>query len=120
MPRKKLTRQEKLIAMMRADGDEIPESLLLNLNQRDERRHEADSLIEFLDNRHLFDTRLCKQCQRPFATNYGSVAVCSDMCRQTWLRNIGIEWNSAKPQGERWGQIPLVVPPDALVLAKTL
>ena len=118
VPRIKLTRQEKLIAMMREDGVEIPESLTM----RPTIRHEADSLIEYIETPHHFREKKCKQCSRHFATNYGAVAMCSDKCRIEWLRNIGIEWNPSKSQKERWApaEIPLTVPPEALALSTLL
>lgn len=91
----------------------------IDLNQQDAARREADSVVLYVENPALFRETDCRQCGRHFATNYGSVAMCSDKCRRDWLRNIGIEWNPNKSQDERWaGRIPLVVPPDALPLAK--
>lgn len=65
-------------------------------------------------------TKLCKNCEEPFATNYMYVAYCSDHCRARALEKIGIQWNPHKKPEERWGsevyrnQIPIVIPPEAL------
>lgn len=107
-----------------AEAKKIAESMGLTLELPDTTtleaaRREADSVLLYIENPNAFREAECRECRRYFATNYGSVACCSDNCRRAGLRKIGIEWNPTKTQAERWaGNIPLVVPPDALPLAK--
>lgn len=107
------TKRAKLAALLGIPVEEIRPTA-----SAETARREADATILFLENPKGFRQATCKQCSRQFATNYGSVAMCSDQCRIQWLRNIGIEWDRTKKQEERWGRVvPLTVPPDALVLA---
>lgn len=117
MGRRPETLVEKMAKLAASLGVEVPEEL----SHLEQERREADATVLYLIEPEKFRQIQCKQCSRLFAANYGSVAMCSDKCRREWLRNIGIEWNLSKTQSERWaGRIPLVVPPDAFLLAKQI
>lgn len=89
--------------------DSVPET-----SETISRQGEAVSL--WLYEPHKFTTKLCKRCGEPFATNYRSVAYCSDPCRAHDIsEQIGVKWNYFKSEEERWGgEPPLVIPPRAL------
>lgn len=80
---------------------------------------EAEAVISYVKNPKRFTQRRCnlEECGRPFATDYGSVAFCSNKCRKDHLESLGIQWNYQKTPQERWeSRFPLVVGPDAYAL----
>lgn len=82
---------------------------------------EAEATIAYWESGKVFREKECSHCGRRFATNYASVANCSDKCRAEELAKIGIEWSPFKTQHERWGRTPpLVVPQEALDLIKEI
>lgn len=121
MGRKKESDEEMLARLARRyNKTEILESLETEvLYAEDESARQADAVLLYVEYPQMFMTRTCRVCDRPFATTYRSVAMCSNLCRQRYLRSIGIEWRpSAKPE-EQWGKhVPLICPPDALLLVE--
>ncbi len=58
-------------------------------------------------------TKYCKECKEAFSTRYQAVAYCSNLCRRTAMRKIGIAWNPttdhyANMDAER----PIVLTPE--------
>lgn len=116
MPRRKLTPLEIIQQAAQSLGLDAP---AFDTSQLDESRREADSVILYIERPDLFREAECRHCGRLFATNYSAVAMCKDSCRIAHLRSLGIEWNPAKSQEERWAnRIPLVVGPNALEVVK--
>lgn len=134
------TKQRKMLEMLRAQGllseDEeaqLKESLNLEAvkNTKEKRlaeevSREADSLLALIERQEYFAAKICKQCGRPFATNFAQVGYCSNRCRRAHLESIGIPWDYRKTEEERWTagfgkpgpqKVPLVVPPEALKAA---
>lgn len=78
---------------------------------------EGEAVLAYWERGREFREKDCTQCGKRFATNYNSVANCSDKCRRDALAAIGITWSPVKTQHERWGRTPpLVVPQEALIL----
>ena len=89
-----------------------------------EHSNEAEAVLEFINRRGRgFHDVTCKHCLRRFSTDLNHVSYCSNVCRAKALKEVGIEWDAAKPETERWrsnrlGSIPHVVPPPALSLVE--
>jgi hypothetical protein len=114
---------KKLADMMKDAGVTVPPPTLPDVNMTritgPSASHEAEAFLEFTRNPKAFLVKLCKreECQQPFSANSKNVGYCSDNCRARQLKKIGIDWNPAKSQEERWGgQIPLTVSPQLLLL----
>jgi hypothetical protein len=81
---------------------------------------EAESVLYYVKVRGVgFSDKTCEECKQPFATTYGAVDYCSDLCRYKSLAKIGIAWNIyGKTDSERWdGRIPKVIGPAAFKAA---
>jgi hypothetical protein len=74
-----------------------------------------------------FVYKLCPSCDQEFAVGtfatsstgpYAPVAYCSTPCRVAALAKIGIRWDPHKSAAERWGRIPMVVPPEVVEIVR--
>lgn len=55
----------------------------------------------------------CKECGSIFGTHYRNIAYCSDPCRATSLRRVGIKWDPTKDSYSNLGaERPIVVSPQ--------
>jgi hypothetical protein len=81
----------------------------------------ADAVLGYAaeDKKGWFD-KTCKNCGRMFAADYKFISLCSTKCRKVALREIGIAWDPAKKEEDRWKphRPPRVVPPDAYDILK--
>lgn len=92
-------------------------SLRPSLNSRD-----ADAVLNMLHKPASFTWRPCKraECKQTFGTDYYGNGYCSDECRITDLKAMGIRWDPTKTDEERWGgfatprQPPQTIPPAAV------
>lgn len=110
-------RKERLAALL---GLELPpEPTQEEIDEKNQISREAEAVIAYVENPKGFREQECNNCGRLFAVNLGHVAFCSDHCRKVTLESKGIYWNPNKRPEERWGTVPLVVPPEAMDTAKT-
>lgn len=67
-------------------------------------------------------SRICKDCNQPFVTNYEFVAYCGDLCRASALKKSGLTvWKNSFTDEEKWGGVPpSLIPPDALRAMKII
>lgn len=90
----------------------------------DDQVREAQAVLKYFEDKGAdFYEQDCKHCGRTYAYKwrYRGVAYCSLQCMKDALEDIGLEWSPGKLPHERWGQtIPVVVPPEALALLKSL
>lgn len=89
----------------------------------------AQATLEFVHNPHKFHKVMCKECGQSFYVNRGQVACCSDVCAAKGLAKIGIQWDWHKPPESRWAvkyqgdketNEPLIVPPEAVEVLRSL
>jgi hypothetical protein len=87
-------------------------------------QNEAEATIAYAYDVGDWLDKKCKNCNRPFATNYKYVAFCSMKCRKQDLEAIGIQWDPSKTEEQRWEglgvQVPGVVPPAAILALQNL
>ena len=58
-------------------------------------------------------TKRCKECGEVFSTRYRAVAYCSNLCRRTAMRKIGIAWNpSTDHYANMDAERPIVLTPE--------
>ena len=113
----------KLLASMGISADLLA---TVEVETKEEKSAQAEAVLAYYDRRGKgFHTVKCKRCGRNFAVDMNHVSYCSNNCRASALRDIGIIWNHSKKDSERWqtdqnwGEIPLIVPPDALPLIES-
>src|ERR1044071_928646 len=118
---KKIKAMKQLGEMLKAANVEVPQ-IAASSGTGIDPMLEAEAMLALIETPKKFVVKNCKSCGNRFSTNYKSVAYCSDMCRATELRKIGISWDLHKTPEQRyglWGQ-PLIVPSKALEILALL
>jgi hypothetical protein len=81
-------------------------------------RKEADAVRHRLYNPDEWYDIQCKYCGRMFSADYKYVALCSDDCRKADFAAIGLVWDAARTEDQRYIAMkidpPGIVPPAAL------
>lgn len=89
---------------------------------KEDRSREAEGVLAYIENPTRFTTIKCRRCAKDFMVNRSNVALCSDLCREHELADVGIEWRWDRSPEERWYYVydgdkrntePLVIGPVA-------
>lgn len=122
---KESIKEARLLAKLMKLSPSITENMLKEVTETSEiLANQAESVLAY----HAaggkgWRTVTCKECKSKFGTDYGHIAYCSNTCRAKALRDIGIEWNPHLSESDRWGwtgQVPQLVPPQALQTLDTI
>lgn len=124
MARRKLTELEKALATAKRLGVTLPNITIPNTDTEGDKALEAEAVILYFDLRGKgFEHQICPVCNQEFAYKYrmakGKMR-CSMRCRRVELEAKGIKWRPGLPLEQRWaraalkGELPLIVPPEAL------
>lgn len=109
-----------LLGDLGVDTTELKEQPIVNEHDFRKSLEAEGILLSLMSDKRTVAIKRCKQCIDPFGTNYQYVAYCSNACRATALKKLGIKWDPTKKDQQRWGsidnpsQLPIIINKHAL------
>lgn len=112
--RRNAKKQENLFAAVNAFLAAQGQETIKDLDKATDRDYRSDDAVAiFVHNPAGFKPGICKNCDRPYATNRKSVGFCSDPCRrEDWKKTTGLEWRAVSIHDIWEGDPPLIISPD--------
>jgi len=98
--------------------------ITLPVESIDDKLAEAEAVTQYFETGgENFKEVTCRWCGDLFSYKWDRHAIkyCSVTCAHEALMKLGLKWNPQKSPAQRWGKTaPIVVPPQALHLVKSL